>query len=133
MPSQVRSVNITAPHYLLERFMDTPWFHEFMRGFEARLHGPASDAAEAHLENLANPSIKALVVAALFERLNQPVVVVCPDPQTAVKYEFELKQFLSDNIERYPAEDFSPYDLSVFPVQALKSQYEILKRLEKQE
>ncbi len=133
MPIQARSVNITAPHYLLERFMDTPWFHEFMRGFEARLHGPAADAAEAHLENLANPSIKALVVAALFEHLNQPVVVVCPDPQTAVKYEFELKQFLSDNIERYPAEDFSPYDLSVFPVQALKSQYEILKRLEKQE
>lgn len=133
MSLQARSVNITAPRYLLERFMETPWFHDFMRGFEARLNSQAGEAPEAHLENLSNPSIKALVMGTLFERLSRPVIVVCPDPQTAVKYEFELKQFLGENIERYPAEDFSPYDLSVFPVQALKSQYEILKRLEKQE
>jgi transcription-repair coupling factor (superfamily II helicase) len=135
---QARSVNITAPRFLLERFLDTAWFHEFIRGFESRLNHPSGEPPEAHLENLANPSIKALAIAALFERLHQPVIVVCPDPQTAVKYEFELNQFLSgqftsEKVARYPAEDFSPYDLSVFPVQALKSQYEILKRLEQKQ
>lgn len=138
-----RPVHTTAPHYLLGCFQDTKWFHTFIHGFETRLNHRAADAPEAHLENLANPSIKALLLASMFERLAQPIIVVCPDPQTAIKYEFELNQFLASHsvllndapkkVERYPAEDFSPYDLSVFPVQALKRQYHILKRLEKQE
>jgi transcription-repair coupling factor (superfamily II helicase) len=124
---------VTAPRFLLERFLETDWFHQFVRNFEARLHNPSAGFPESHLENLSNPSIKALTIAATFERLNQPLIVVCPDPQTAVKYEFELNQFLTEKVERYPAEDFSPYDLSVFPVQALKSQYRILNRLKQNE
>lgn len=129
--SHVHPRSLTAPRYLLECFAGSDWFAQWARGFEAKLGGAGS--SEASLENLANPSIKALVVAALFQRLNRPLVVVCPDPQTAVKYEFELNQFLGERVERYPAEDFSPYDLSVFPVQALKNQYRILNRLKESE
>jgi transcription-repair coupling factor (superfamily II helicase) len=124
---------LTAPRFLLERFMDTAWFKNLVSSFETRLNQPGSLTPETHLENLANPSIKAMMIASLYERLDRPVVVVCPDPQTAVKYEFELKQYLKDQVARYPAEDFSPYDLSVFPVQALKNQYEILQRLQRQD
>lgn len=136
MSLQARQTHITAPRFLMDRFTETPWFQDFFRGFEARLGKP--DVAESFIENLANPSIKSLLVASVFERLQRPVVVVCPDPSVSIKYEFELCQFLSDGrrdsqaglVERYPAEDFSPYDLSVFPVQALKEQYRILKRLQ---
>lgn len=132
-PSKQHLVHVTAPRFLLERFMATDWFHDFVRGFEARLHNRSVETPEAHLENLANPSIKALTIASTFERLNHPLVVVCADPQTAIKYEFELNQLLTEKVERYPAEDFSPYDLSVFPVQALKAQYRILNRLKQNE
>jgi transcription-repair coupling factor (superfamily II helicase) len=143
MSLQAREMNLTAPRFLLERFTGSEWFGDLSRNFEARLGHTASEAAELHLENLANPSIKALVIASMFRRFQaqgvaRPVIVVCPDPQTAVKYEFELNQFLSGHagvaaVERYPAEDFSPYDLSVFPVQALKNQYRILNRLKADE
>jgi transcription-repair coupling factor (superfamily II helicase) len=126
MPLEPSTMALTAPRFLLNQLMDSGWFQQFSRGFEARLQ---QEQAELHLENLANPSVKALVIAALFERLQRPVIVVCPDPQVAAKYEFELNYFLKDQVERYPAEDFSPYDLAVFPVHALKSQYRILNRL----
>ena len=88
--------------------------------------------AELFIENISNPSVKALLIAACFEQLKQPVIVICPDAQTAVKYQFELETLLGklspeksgaeevdrEYVERYPAEDFSPYDLSVFPVPA---------------
>ncbi|MFX6872951.1 hypothetical protein ABTH36_19675, partial [Acinetobacter baumannii] len=77
------------------RFQDSAWFHAFIHGFERRLEHAAAEGPEVYLDNLSNPSIKALLIASLFERLDRPVVVVCPDPQTAVKYEFELNQFLS--------------------------------------
>lgn len=120
---------LTAPRFLLSRFAQSDWFQAFARRFETH-HQQTPGQAEACLENLANPSVKALVTAALFERLEQPMIIVCPDPQTTVKYEFELNQFLSGQVERYPAEDFSPYDLSVYPVDALKRQYHILNRLQ---
>ncbi len=137
MSLQARPANITAPRYLMDRFTETAWFQDFFRGFQARLG--QGETAESFVQNLANPSVKALLIASVFDRLQRPVVVVCPDPAVAIKYEFELCQFLSDSrgylpqdglVERYPAEDFSPYDLSVFPVQALKQQYRILKRLQ---
>lgn len=127
MPIEPQTTLLTAPHYLLDRFLESNWFQQFAQRFEARLN---RDGAESHLENLANPSVKALTIAALFERLQRPLVVVCPDPQVAMKYEFELGHFLQGVVERYPAEDFSPYDLAVFPVQALKNQYRILNRLQ---
>ena len=122
----------TAPRHLLERFSESAWFADWLARFEARL----GKGAESYFENLANPSVKALLLAAVHRKLKRPLVVVCPDPSIAIKYEFELNQFLSDGrmdaglVERYPAEDFSPYDLSTFPVQALKQQYEIVKRLQ---
>lgn len=115
--------------------MQTAWFADALQRFETRLLNASNDLPELHLENLGNPSVKALLIASLYRRLQRPVVVVCPDPQTAVKYEFELNQLLTETgaVERYPAEDFSPYDLAVFPVQALKSQYRILHRLKESE
>jgi transcription-repair coupling factor (superfamily II helicase) len=126
---------LTAARFLLEQFMNSEWFRRFASGFEVRL---PQGQAEAALENLANPSVKALAIAALFERLRRPFIVVCPDPQVAAKYQFEINHFLTENeewpiVERYPAEDFSPYDLAVYPVQALKSQYRILNRLKTKE
>jgi len=130
-----------APRFLLNNFVQSPWFQETSRRFSSVMGGDSK--AELFIENLSNPSIKALLIAACFEQLKQPTIVVCPDAQTAVKYQFELETLLGklspekmgaeevdrEFVERYPAEDFSPYDLSVFPVPALKSQYRILNRL----
>ncbi|MEM0951215.1 MAG: transcription-repair coupling factor [Cyanobacteria bacterium P01_H01_bin.74] len=118
---------------LLEIFAQTPWFAAFSEKLNNRLAGNASHAGlnDFHLENLMNPSVKAMLVAGLFDQLKQPIVLICPDPQIAAKFQFELSQFLPDEaIALYPAEDFSPYDLSVFPVHALKQQYAILKQLQ---
>ena len=60
---------------------------------------------------------------------NKPLIIINPDPQTALKYQFELRQYLNEeHVCLYPAEEFSPYDLSVFPVPSLKAQYNTLKK-----
>ena len=67
----------------------------------------------------------------MFKRENKPLIIINPDPQTALKYQFELRQYLNEeHVCLYPAEEFSPYDLSVFPVPSLKAQYNTLKKLE---
>lgn len=124
----------TAPHYLLQCFTKTSWFQDTLKKVETRLQSSQPLVQDLNLENLANPSVKALIVAALFSHLKRPVVLVCPDPQVALKFQYELQQFIApEHINLYPAEDFSPYDLSVYPVHALKQQYAILKKLERQE
>jgi transcription-repair coupling factor (superfamily II helicase) len=91
----------------------------------------AEVAVETHLDNLANPSVKALLVAATFKLLKQPVVVICPDAHAAQKYQFELHQVLSpDDIALYPPEEFNPYELSILPIHALRQQIEVLRGLE---
>ena len=92
-------VKLTAPRLLLNAWMAGERFHRFARGFEVRL---AHERAEAHLDNLANPSVKALVIAAMLTHFQRPLVVVCPDPQVAAKYEFELNRFLTEPMERCP-------------------------------
>lgn len=141
MTASSLSSPLSAPRFLLTQFMESDWFTEQVRRFAAQLPEETGRAngdvapPELYLENLANPSVKALLIAAFYERLERPLIVVCPDAQSAVKYEFELEPMLSGSglLERYPAEDFSPYDLSVFPVEALKKQYHILNRLKRNE
>ena len=88
-------------------------------------------AIETHLDNLSNPSVKALLVAAVFKLLKQPMVVVCPDAHAAQKYHFELHQLVSaEDIALYPAEEFNPYELSILPIHALKQQIQVLRGLE---
>lgn len=113
----------TANRHLLTQFLGVPWLEKLL--------APVQDT---HVENLANPSVKALLLAALFLKSHRPLMVICPDPQTAMKYQFELAQYLSDEqVALYPTEEFSPYDLSVFPVLALKTQYKLLSRMQQQE
>ncbi len=130
-PATIRS----APEYLLGEFVQSDWFQDAQARLGSRLSAGANAVPELHLENLGNPSVKALLIAAFFRQFNRPMVVLCPDPQAAVKYEFEINQLLVQpgSVERYPAEDFSPYDLSVYPVQALKAQFRILTRLREKE
>ncbi|MEB3286303.1 MAG: transcription-repair coupling factor [Vampirovibrionales bacterium] len=108
-----------ASHYLLYLLRQTPWVRHLLQSSQ-----------DSHVENLANPSVKALLLAALFEETQKPLVVICPEPQAALKYQIELSQYLDENdIQLYPTEEFSPYDLSVFPVLSLKQQYQILNCL----
>jgi transcription-repair coupling factor (superfamily II helicase) len=135
-PRLLSSARMSAPRFLLTQFMESDWFADCVKRVEGRLAQGDAAPPELYLESLSNPSIKALLIAAFYQRLDRPLIVVCPDSQTAVKYEFELEPMLGQQngiIERYPAEDFSPYDLSVFPVQALKNQYRILNRLKRNE
>lgn len=127
------ALSTTAARFLLKRFAETDWFARHDAQLQARFCKAGESLADVYVENLANPSVKALLIAASYQRAQRPTVVVCPDPQIAIKYEFELNQLLDEPVERYPAEDFSPYDLSVFPVKALETQYRILSRLKRGE
>ncbi len=114
--------------YLLSQFSACPWLMDLVGRIRA------GSIQEAHLESLSNPSVKALTIAAMFQHLKRPLMVVCPDPQHAIKYHYELSQYLSAfHVELYPTEEFSPYDLSVYPVLSLKDQYRILNKLQHQE
>lgn len=122
---------VTATGVLLERFAGQPLLEQLSE----RLVRQPAEADEVHFENLANPSVKALLAASVFHRLQKPVVLVCPDPQTARKYQFELAQLLPpdqfrDKLVLYPTEEFSPYDLAIYPVLSLKAQYRILRRMQ---
>jgi transcription-repair coupling factor (superfamily II helicase) len=114
---------------LLNRFRDLQW----VQALNARLvRGAQSEAsgAEVYLEHLLNPSVKALLISTLYKLQPRMTVMVCPDPMSTLKLYHELRQYLSEEeVERFPAEDFTPYDLSVFPVGALKDQYRIHQKL----
>ncbi|MGE0199342.1 MAG: transcription-repair coupling factor [Candidatus Melainabacteria bacterium] len=118
-----------GPDLILQRFSQSDWFEQL--GRQMAQWQPGRSASECHIENLANPSVKVLLMAALYrQQPATPQIVICPDPSTARKYHFELTQFFDPHdIHLYPAEEFSPYDLSEFPVQALRLQYDLLKRL----
>ena len=61
-------------------------------GWMDTLESSLNQHTELHVENLANPSVKALLLAGLFKRENKPLIIINPDPQTALKYQFELRQ-----------------------------------------
>lgn len=94
-------------------------------------------ATEAYVENLANPSVKCLLLASLFGKLQRTLVVVCADPAQVGKYAAELNQLLPDlpgspaipQVLTYPTETYSPYDQSTLPVHALRDHYQVLARL----
>lgn len=128
--SRPASRNITACTYLLERFRQVDWVKTLANRYWLRLDQQPGGVIEAHLENVSNPSVKALAMAAVFKHLGKPLVVICQDPQSALKYRFELRQCLpQEQVEIYPTEDFTPYDQSIFPVSSLKEQYRLLHRL----
>lgn len=81
---------------------------------------------QSHLEGLANPALKALIVAGLFQEHQVPLVLVCSDPHECMLFYRDLIELLPmDTVVQYPSEDFSPYDLATPSVKALKAQYQI--------
>lgn len=124
-----------SAHLMLQLFSQAGWAMAMSHRFLQEGDEGAGAPVEVYLENLANPSVKALVIASVFKALhqplNQPMILVCPDTQATLKFYHELRQYLPPEfVERYPAEEFSPYDLSVFPVASLREQYRILKKLQ---
>jgi len=119
----------TAGQYLLSAFRQTDWVVDLGNRF-LRTPKP-DDSLEAHLENLSNPAVKALVVASVFKQTQKPMVWVCAEAHQVQKYRFELSQYLDqDHVEAYPTEEYSPYDQATWPVRALREHYRILSRLE---
>ncbi len=81
---------------------------------------------ETHIENLSNPALKSLIVAGIYQEHQCPVILVCADPHECTRYYRDLIELLPrDKVSQYPGEDFSPYDLSNLPVQAMKQQYHL--------
>ncbi len=103
-------------------------FKESSSGFQAVsnrffLNRPS---IETHLENVSNPALKALMVAGLFQEHQCPLILVCTDPHECMRYYRDLVELLPPSqVIQYPAEDFSPYDLSNPLVQTIKQQYHI--------
>ncbi len=130
MPSQATHNTITAGGHLLDEFLKADWAVDLANRF-LRKPEPVESAVEAHVENVANPAVKALVMAAVFRQTRCPMVVVCSEPHLVQKFRYELCQYLpASRVETYPTEEFSPYDQSVFPVRSLKEHYRLLRRLE---
>ncbi len=89
---------------------------------------------QTHLENLANPALKALVVAGLFQDHQCPIILVCSDPQECLRYYRDLIELLPRyQVSQYPAEDFSPYDLSNPLAQTMKQHFLLGQELARQE
>ena len=125
MTVKLSSNTITATDQLLNQFLRAEWMSDLSNRLLRSLDNEPK--IEAYLSNLANPSVKSLIVAALFKETRKPVIFVCSSPQSVMKYRYELRQFLPDErVIAYPTEDFSPYDLSPIPVESLKEQYHIL-------
>lgn len=83
-------------------------------------------AQDIYVDGLSNPSIRAMIVAAMLGQLNEPVVVLVTDAQASKRYHRDLLELLPpDQIAVWPAEEFSPYDLSDLPTSTIKAQYEI--------
>jgi transcription-repair coupling factor (superfamily II helicase) len=119
------SASVSVSQALLERFMASPWVGAMVNRL-CLVDAPQ----DVILDNLANPSVKWLVVASVFQHSRRPVVLLSPDPHVSEKIADELAQYLlPDQVELYPTEDVSPYDLSIPSVRSLKSHYRILNRL----
>lgn len=111
---------------LLNRFMDKS---EVFQALSNRffLNRPT---IETHLENISNPALKALVVAGLFKQHQSPLFLVCADPHECMRYYRDLIELLpSRDVIQYPAEDFSPYDLSNLPARTMKLHFQLGQHL----
>lgn len=79
---------------------------------------------EKHIQGLTNPSVKCLLLASLLEKTQKPVVVFTTDVVSSNRMYRDLIELLpEEQLAIWPAEDFSPYDLSHIPVQTVKEQY----------
>jgi transcription-repair coupling factor (superfamily II helicase) len=117
--------HVSVSQALLERFMASPWVSAMVNRL-CLVDAPQ----DVILDNLANPSVKWLVVASVFQQSRRSVVLLSPDPHLSEKIADELAQYLlPEQVELYPTEDVSPYDLSIPSVRSLKSHYRILNRL----
>jgi transcription-repair coupling factor (superfamily II helicase) len=99
-----------------------------------------SPSKEVQLEQLQQGSVKALALACAQLDVRPLLhLVITPDAQSAQMMANELNALLADNattadiLAVYPNEVFSPYELAVYPVQALKAQLTILHRLQKRQ
>ncbi|MBY0404040.1 MAG: transcription-repair coupling factor, partial [Cyanobacteria bacterium] len=119
---------------ILDTFLAAQWLMGLISKYQQDPQKYTPPVIETYLENLTNPSVKALLVSAVFHRLKKQILLVCPDPITTFKLYSELRHYLPDDvIERYPAEEFSPYDLSVMPVSSLRDQHRILTRMQNED
>ena len=86
----------------------------------------AQTIQEVYIDGVSNPSLRVIFVAALIEQLKEPVIVLVTDAQASKRYHRDLLELLSpEQIAVWPAEEFSPYDLSDLPTATIKAQYEI--------
>ncbi len=123
-------VSNMVPHlaqWLRNRLADGELTTELLRRFAKAQQGTQT---EAYVENLANPSVKCLLMAGLFQQLKRTMVVVCADPMHVTKYSVELADLLpEEDVLVYPTETYSPYDQSTLPVHALRDHYQVVERL----
>jgi transcription-repair coupling factor (superfamily II helicase) len=125
MTTKTRIERLRAGAYLLQQFKtSSPVF----KSISGRFFSPKP--TEAHVDNLANPALKTLIVASLLQDHQVPILVVCPDPQEVQRYYRDLLELLpEDSISAYPSEDFSPYDLSTPLVKTIREQHELGEEL----
>ena len=126
-----------APHsitqYLFEYIQQQPWIDALTK----RFLGKHSKSQQLRLEGIANPSIKALVIASLFQQLKaagRSLILVCPDPTTLMRYQVDLETLLKQeayerDVIHYPPDFFSPYDLALTPTLVLRQHFFFLERL----
>ena len=114
-------------HAILQQFRDSV----LPQGLLSRLY--RAESPELQLDQLQHPSVKALLAAAAEKQVRPGFhLIITPDAPSAQAMANELALFL-DNGVLYPNEMFSPYDLAVYPVQALREQLAIQRRIQAKE
>ncbi len=122
--------NISAGAHLMGEFLSNDWVIELANRFLRKLEDMPEGVCEANLENLANPAVKALIMASIFKHTRRSMLMLCSEPHHVQKYRYELRQYLPNHqVEAYPVEEFSPYDQSGFPVSSLREHHRLLTRL----
>jgi transcription-repair coupling factor (superfamily II helicase) len=94
-----------------------------------RLRAGSGAPQDMYLDQLSASSLKTLLVASVFKQWGGPLVWVAPEPHVAEKAAHELGLLLSPSaVVRYPADEFSPYDLAQPDVASLRLHYQVLQR-----
>ncbi|MBK8190547.1 MAG: transcription-repair coupling factor [Vampirovibrionales bacterium] len=134
-PPRISNKVLSAGNHLLDVFLASEWAQDLGNRFlRAPKADESPDTLEAYLENLANPAVKALILAAVFRHCRKLLVVVCAEPQHVQKFRFELNQLLPAHcVEAWPPDAYSPYDQSAIPAGDLREQFRLLARLRQHE
>ncbi|MFN8614544.1 MAG: transcription-repair coupling factor [Vampirovibrionales bacterium] len=113
--------------WLLNRFATNTVVQELV---ERCQNIQSAQGMDAYVDNVGNPSLKALLIASLFHRLHRPLVVCCSEPAHVHKLAGELSLYLPDNaVLTYPVETHSPYDQTGLPLHTLRDHYAVWQRL----